>query len=205
MIGCSLRHSVPSSTQWTSARGVFHPVATALLRSSRYIWMRSFRVYPSVVQFFFPTTFSLRLHDNLTPVCVNEEGGRKPAWKQLKPLIQLRFILSFFSSSGAVWWLSPCGPCALCCYRLCCLFRGLNPLGLELLVISLSTKTWSNSSIGFGENMPIRRFGGHKSLVSHSPKLSYGYTKMNISRSGYRVFSANSSTACTELAKQITE
>lgn len=53
--------------------------------------------------------------------------------------------------------------------------------------------------------MPIRRFGGHKSLVSHSPKLSYGYTKMNISKSGYRVFSANSSTACTELAKKITE
>uniref|UniRef100_A0A3Q1B5T7 Ribose-phosphate pyrophosphokinase N-terminal domain-containing protein n=1 Tax=Amphiprion ocellaris TaxID=80972 RepID=A0A3Q1B5T7_AMPOC len=45
------------------------------------------------------------------------------------------------------------------------------------------------------------------SLVSHSqtPKLSYGYTKMNISRSGYRVFSANSTTACTELAKKITE
>ncbi|XP_072318554.1 phosphoribosyl pyrophosphate synthase-associated protein 1-like isoform X2 [Eucyclogobius newberryi] len=51
--------------------------------------------------------------------------------------------------------------------------------------------------------MPIRRFGGHKSLVS--PKLSYGYTKMNMSKSGYRVFSANSSTACTELAKKITE
>ncbi|XP_076585625.1 phosphoribosyl pyrophosphate synthase-associated protein 1-like isoform X1 [Chaetodon auriga] len=53
--------------------------------------------------------------------------------------------------------------------------------------------------------MPIRRFGGHRSLVSHSPKLSYGYRKMNISRSGYRVFSANSSNACTELAKKITE
>nr|XP_046266333.1 phosphoribosyl pyrophosphate synthase-associated protein 1-like isoform X2 [Scatophagus argus] len=53
--------------------------------------------------------------------------------------------------------------------------------------------------------MPIRRFGGHRSLVSHSPKLSYGYTKMNISRSGYSVFSANSTTACTELAKKITE
>ncbi|CAL9700428.1 unnamed protein product [Knipowitschia caucasica] len=53
--------------------------------------------------------------------------------------------------------------------------------------------------------MPIRRFVGRKSLVSHSPKLSYGYTKMNISKSGYRVFSANSSTACTELAKKITE
>lgn len=53
--------------------------------------------------------------------------------------------------------------------------------------------------------MPIRRCGGHRSLVSYSPKLSYGYTKMNISRNGYRVFSANSSTACTELAKKITE
>ncbi|XP_018520636.1 phosphoribosyl pyrophosphate synthase-associated protein 1 isoform X1 [Lates calcarifer] len=55
--------------------------------------------------------------------------------------------------------------------------------------------------------MPIRRFGGHRSLVSHSQpsKLSYGYTKMNVSRSGYRVFSANSTTACTELAKKITE
>ncbi|XP_029993022.1 phosphoribosyl pyrophosphate synthase-associated protein 1-like isoform X1 [Sphaeramia orbicularis] len=53
--------------------------------------------------------------------------------------------------------------------------------------------------------MPIRRFGGHRSLVSHSPKLSYGYSKMNISKSGYRVFSANSTTACTELAKRITE
>uniref|UniRef100_A0A3Q0RE59 Phosphoribosyl pyrophosphate synthetase associated protein 1 n=1 Tax=Amphilophus citrinellus TaxID=61819 RepID=A0A3Q0RE59_AMPCI len=55
--------------------------------------------------------------------------------------------------------------------------------------------------------MPVRRFGGHRSLVSqsHPPKLSYGYTKMNISRGGYRVFSANSSTACIELAKKITE
>ncbi|XP_070774606.1 phosphoribosyl pyrophosphate synthase-associated protein 1-like isoform X4 [Enoplosus armatus] len=53
--------------------------------------------------------------------------------------------------------------------------------------------------------MPIRRFGGHRSLVAHSPKLSYGYKKMNVSRSGYRVFSANSTTACSELAKKITE
>ncbi|KAM9314512.1 phosphoribosyl pyrophosphate synthase-associated protein 1-like isoform 2-T2 [Pholidichthys leucotaenia] len=55
--------------------------------------------------------------------------------------------------------------------------------------------------------MPIRRFGGHKSLVSQSQpkKLSYGYTKMNISRGGYRVFSANSTPACSELAKKITE
>lgn len=55
--------------------------------------------------------------------------------------------------------------------------------------------------------MPIRRFGGHRSLVSHSqtPKLSYGYKTMSVSKSGYRVFSANSTTACTELAKKITE
>ncbi|XP_034443730.1 phosphoribosyl pyrophosphate synthase-associated protein 1-like isoform X1 [Hippoglossus hippoglossus] len=53
--------------------------------------------------------------------------------------------------------------------------------------------------------MPIRRFGGHRSLVSQTPKLSYGFAKMNVSRSGYRVFSANSSPACTELAKKITE
>ncbi|XP_075898792.1 phosphoribosyl pyrophosphate synthase-associated protein 1-like [Nelusetta ayraudi] len=53
--------------------------------------------------------------------------------------------------------------------------------------------------------MPIRRFGGHRSLVSHSPKLSYGFTKMNAARSGYRVFSANSTAACTELARRITE
>ncbi|XP_031730495.1 phosphoribosyl pyrophosphate synthase-associated protein 1-like isoform X2 [Anarrhichthys ocellatus] len=53
--------------------------------------------------------------------------------------------------------------------------------------------------------MPIRRFGGYRSLVSHSPKLSYGFAKMNVSKSGYRVFSANSTTVCTELAKKITE
>nr|XP_057934565.1 phosphoribosyl pyrophosphate synthase-associated protein 1-like isoform X2 [Doryrhamphus excisus] len=55
--------------------------------------------------------------------------------------------------------------------------------------------------------MPIRRFGCHKSLVSRSetPKLSYGYSKMNVSRNGYRVFSANSSTASAQLAKKITE
>uniref|UniRef100_A0A8D0AUQ7 Phosphoribosyl pyrophosphate synthetase associated protein 1 n=1 Tax=Sander lucioperca TaxID=283035 RepID=A0A8D0AUQ7_SANLU len=41
--------------------------------------------------------------------------------------------------------------------------------------------------------------------LSQTPKLSYGYKKMNRSRSGYRVFSANSTTACTELAKMITE
>ncbi|XP_061882999.1 phosphoribosyl pyrophosphate synthase-associated protein 1-like isoform X2 [Entelurus aequoreus] len=55
--------------------------------------------------------------------------------------------------------------------------------------------------------MPIRRFGGHRSLVSrsNSPKLSYGYSKMNVSKGGYRVFSANSSTASVQLAKKITE
>ncbi|KAM8879388.1 phosphoribosyl pyrophosphate synthase-associated protein 1-like isoform 2-T2 [Spinachia spinachia] len=55
--------------------------------------------------------------------------------------------------------------------------------------------------------MPIRRFGGHRSLVSRSQplKLSYGSEKMNASKSGYRVFSANSTAACTELAKKITE
>lgn len=54
-------------------------------------------------------------------------------------------------------------------------------------------------------NMPMRRFGGHKSLGSNSPKLSYGYTKMNVSSRGYRVFSGNSSSACAELAQRITE
>ncbi|XP_010887701.1 phosphoribosyl pyrophosphate synthase-associated protein 1 isoform X2 [Esox lucius] len=44
-------------------------------------------------------------------------------------------------------------------------------------------------------------------LVSRSKtsKLSNSYSTMNISKSGYRVFSANSTTACTELAKKITE
>ncbi|XP_078146863.1 phosphoribosyl pyrophosphate synthase-associated protein 1-like isoform X2 [Centroberyx gerrardi] len=36
-------------------------------------------------------------------------------------------------------------------------------------------------------------------------QLSYGYSKMNVSKSGYRVFSANSTTASAELAKKITE
>ncbi|KAJ3614864.1 hypothetical protein NHX12_018434 [Muraenolepis orangiensis] len=55
--------------------------------------------------------------------------------------------------------------------------------------------------------MPIRRCGAHRSQVSHSSgtKLSYGYGAMNVSRSGYRVFSANSTAACVELAKKITE
>ncbi|XP_034389325.1 phosphoribosyl pyrophosphate synthase-associated protein 1-like isoform X1 [Cyclopterus lumpus] len=55
--------------------------------------------------------------------------------------------------------------------------------------------------------MPIRRFGGHRSLVAYSrtPKPAHVYEKMNVSKSGYRVFSANSTTACTELAKKITE
>ncbi|XP_056135980.1 phosphoribosyl pyrophosphate synthase-associated protein 1-like isoform X2 [Lampris incognitus] len=55
--------------------------------------------------------------------------------------------------------------------------------------------------------MPIRRFGAHRSLVSQppTPRLSYGYSKMNVSKSGYRVFSANSTAASMELAKRITE
>ncbi|XP_037119029.1 phosphoribosyl pyrophosphate synthase-associated protein 1-like isoform X2 [Syngnathus acus] len=55
--------------------------------------------------------------------------------------------------------------------------------------------------------MPIRRFGGHRSVVKRceTPKLSSGFSNMNVSRSGYRVFSANSSSACSELAKKITE
>uniref|UniRef100_A0A674NRY2 Phosphoribosyl pyrophosphate synthetase associated protein 1 n=1 Tax=Takifugu rubripes TaxID=31033 RepID=A0A674NRY2_TAKRU len=53
--------------------------------------------------------------------------------------------------------------------------------------------------------MLARRLGGHKCLGSSSPKLSFGYTKMNVSSRGYRVFSGNSSTACTELAQTITE
>ncbi|XP_036426051.1 phosphoribosyl pyrophosphate synthase-associated protein 1-like isoform X2 [Colossoma macropomum] len=56
--------------------------------------------------------------------------------------------------------------------------------------------------------MPKSRAGPHKFSLSHpqTPKLSYGYkSTMNVGRSGYRVFSANSTPACTELAKKITE
>ncbi|XP_061685254.1 phosphoribosyl pyrophosphate synthase-associated protein 1-like isoform X2 [Syngnathoides biaculeatus] len=55
--------------------------------------------------------------------------------------------------------------------------------------------------------MPVRRSGGHGYLAKRSGtcKLSSGFSKMNVSKSGYRVFSANSSAACTELAKKITE
>lgn len=53
--------------------------------------------------------------------------------------------------------------------------------------------------------MPMRRFGGRKSQGPNSPKLSYGSTKRNVSSRGYRIFSGNSSTACTELARRITE
>uniref|UniRef100_A0A4W4FCB3 Ribose-phosphate pyrophosphokinase N-terminal domain-containing protein n=1 Tax=Electrophorus electricus TaxID=8005 RepID=A0A4W4FCB3_ELEEL len=56
--------------------------------------------------------------------------------------------------------------------------------------------------------MPKGRAGPHKFSLSHpqTPKLSYGYSsKMNIGKSGYRVFSANSTSACSELAKIITE
>ncbi|XP_048869581.1 phosphoribosyl pyrophosphate synthase-associated protein 1 isoform X2 [Brienomyrus brachyistius] len=56
--------------------------------------------------------------------------------------------------------------------------------------------------------MHRRRAGPHKSVFSHSqtPRLSYGHSsRMNVAKSGYPVFSANSTTACTELAKKITE
>ncbi|XP_076149073.1 phosphoribosyl pyrophosphate synthase-associated protein 1-like isoform X1 [Alosa pseudoharengus] len=56
--------------------------------------------------------------------------------------------------------------------------------------------------------MPKSRLGPHKSFLFHSksPKLSYDYqSRMNVGKSGYRVFSANSTTAGTELAKKITE
>ncbi|XP_036379875.1 phosphoribosyl pyrophosphate synthase-associated protein 1 isoform X2 [Megalops cyprinoides] len=56
--------------------------------------------------------------------------------------------------------------------------------------------------------MSKRLIGPHKSSFSHSHtlRLSHGYhPRMNVAKSGYRVFSANSTTACTELAKKITE
>ncbi|XP_076871973.1 phosphoribosyl pyrophosphate synthase-associated protein 1-like isoform X2 [Brachyhypopomus gauderio] len=54
--------------------------------------------------------------------------------------------------------------------------------------------------------MPKSRAGPHKFSLSHpqTPKPSYS-SKMNIGKGGYRVFSANSTSACTELAKKITE
>ena len=77
-----------------------------------------------------------------------------------------------------------------------------------LLRLASNARFWrkrNQTSHWLLRNMPIRRFGGHRSLVSHAPKLSYGYTKMNVSKSGCRVFSANSTTAGAELAKKITE
>ncbi|KAM4692202.1 phosphoribosyl pyrophosphate synthase-associated protein 1 isoform 2-T3 [Rhinophrynus dorsalis] len=56
--------------------------------------------------------------------------------------------------------------------------------------------------------MPRRMLIPHKSVFSYSrpPKWLNGpTTAMNSARGGYRVFSANSSAACVELAKRITE
>ncbi|XP_053565279.1 phosphoribosyl pyrophosphate synthase-associated protein 1 isoform X2 [Bombina bombina] len=55
--------------------------------------------------------------------------------------------------------------------------------------------------------MPRRMPMPHKSVFSYSrpPKWLDGPCTMNSGRSGYRVFSANSSAACVELAKRITE
>ncbi|XP_066442349.1 phosphoribosyl pyrophosphate synthase-associated protein 1 isoform X1 [Eleutherodactylus coqui] len=55
--------------------------------------------------------------------------------------------------------------------------------------------------------MPRRMLMPHKSVFSYSrpPKWLNGPCTMNSARSGYRVFSANSSPACVELAKRITE
>uniref|UniRef100_A0A3Q2FHS3 Phosphoribosyl pyrophosphate synthetase associated protein 1 n=1 Tax=Cyprinodon variegatus TaxID=28743 RepID=A0A3Q2FHS3_CYPVA len=53
----------------------------------------------------------------------------------------------------------------------------------------------------------MRRCGGHRSLrpPPQSPALAFGFSTMNVSRSNYRVFSANSSSGCTELPTKITE
>ncbi|XP_041075876.1 phosphoribosyl pyrophosphate synthase-associated protein 1-like isoform X2 [Polyodon spathula] len=40
---------------------------------------------------------------------------------------------------------------------------------------------------------------------SRAQRGSYEYSRMNVGKSGYRVFSANSTAACTELSKRITE
>ncbi|XP_053309479.1 phosphoribosyl pyrophosphate synthase-associated protein 1 isoform X2 [Spea bombifrons] len=55
--------------------------------------------------------------------------------------------------------------------------------------------------------MPRRMLTPHKSVFSYSrpPKWLNGVNTMNSAGSGYRVFSANSSAACVELAKKITE
>ncbi|XP_069056321.1 phosphoribosyl pyrophosphate synthase-associated protein 1 isoform X1 [Pleurodeles waltl] len=55
--------------------------------------------------------------------------------------------------------------------------------------------------------MPRKLLAPHKPLSSHSRvwRGSNDYSAMNAARGGYRVFSANSTAACTELAKRITE
>ncbi|KAG8446085.1 hypothetical protein GDO86_013815 [Hymenochirus boettgeri] len=54
--------------------------------------------------------------------------------------------------------------------------------------------------------MPRRMLLPHKSVFSYSrPPKWLGPSNMNSARCGYRVFSANSSAACMELAKKITE
>ncbi|XP_063315070.1 phosphoribosyl pyrophosphate synthase-associated protein 1 isoform X2 [Pelobates fuscus] len=55
--------------------------------------------------------------------------------------------------------------------------------------------------------MPRRMLTPHKSVFSYSrpPKWLNGPITMNSARCGYRVFSANSSAVCMELAKKITE
>ncbi|KAM4664338.1 phosphoribosyl pyrophosphate synthase-associated protein 1 isoform 1-T2 [Discoglossus pictus] len=55
--------------------------------------------------------------------------------------------------------------------------------------------------------MPRRMLMPHKSVFSYSrpPKWLNGPCTMNSAKGGYRVFSANSSAACVELAKRITE
>lgn len=56
--------------------------------------------------------------------------------------------------------------------------------------------------------MPRKLLAPHKSLSSSHSRAWRGsndYSAMNAARGGYRVFSANSTAACTELAKRITE
>ncbi|XP_066560384.1 phosphoribosyl pyrophosphate synthase-associated protein 1 isoform X2 [Amia ocellicauda] len=57
--------------------------------------------------------------------------------------------------------------------------------------------------------MSRKLLGPHNKSVfspSGAPRRSYDFrSRMNVAKSGYRVFSANSTAACTELAKKITE
>uniref|UniRef100_A0A8C8DDJ9 Phosphoribosyl pyrophosphate synthetase-associated protein 1 n=1 Tax=Oryzias sinensis TaxID=183150 RepID=A0A8C8DDJ9_9TELE len=53
--------------------------------------------------------------------------------------------------------------------------------------------------------MVRRELNGHSSLVVVSSTAKRHSSRMNVAKSGYRVFSANSTAACTELAKKITE